>query len=112
MSGVGHKRGILTAGGKAVHRVRGGMTADPDPDNRSADAVPLAERYQQLSAQHVHRVAVLPAGPAYLIGCSCGHAEKTAPGLSEAEAYQISTAHAISEGRKLQMKLEGADDGN
>jgi hypothetical protein len=111
MSGLGNRNGVLTAGGHAVHRVANGRRSEPEgePERRS-DQVPAVERYMELSARHMHRVATLPIEDRFISGCSCGWALLSSPDVSETEAMLAGSRHAIEEAKKLQQKLEGEPD--
>jgi hypothetical protein len=111
MSTLGSRRGSLTAGGHRVHRVAKKVGSDMDDTPRRDERTPAIEAFTTLSAQHIHRVATLPCEDRFLSGCTCGWAQMSVPGVSEAEAKMEGAKHAIDEAKKLQHRLENPGEG-
>lgn len=105
---MNNTRGILTAGGHPVHRVRGGRPLAEVPPSQRVEAVPIVERYQDLAAA-MHRTAVAPCGDRFLCGCVCGWYAKTQAGISSAAASLRAQQHVIDEAKVMFDLLEASD---
>jgi hypothetical protein len=99
---MNERRGVLTAGGNAVHRLRRateGATQEPSPDT-----VPIIERYQDVAA-FMHKVSVAPRADRFLIGCVCGWYTLSPVG-SSGKASMIAQQHVLDAADDMYRVLE------
>ena len=96
----------LTAGGSRVHReIRRAPSNEPDDAGRARQSD--ADKYEAFTmlAKMLHRTTLVPIGPRWLWGCSCGEHGLTQMG-SAAKAAILTQQHVLAKADELMEELQ------